>query len=97
MELNAKKYDLMRYRMLKARARGALDAGNTTLAHELASCAEVFRLELIDRISHIEDERVRTVLSLRYLHGLDWETIAEQMFFSVRWVMKLHRKGIEVL
>jgi len=97
MELNEKKYELMRYRMLKARAQGALDAGNTAIAHELAACAEVFRVELIERISQIEDERIRKVLSMRYLHGLDWETIAEQMFFSVRWVMKLHRRGVEAL
>lgn len=92
-----KTFDLMRYRMTLARAQGARDAGNPSVAAELFECAEILRVELIDRISEIEDERVRTVMSLRYVQGLEWEEVAERMYFSLRWVMRLHKRGLEEL
>ena len=92
-----KQYELMRYRMMSARAQGVLEAGNPELAAEMSACAELFRLELIDRFATIEDERVRTVMSLRYLHGMEWQKIADHMYFGLRWVMRLHKRGLELL
>lgn len=97
MRFDEKAYGLMCYRLTLARANGALDAGNGELAASLFECAEFLRDELIDRLGTIEDEQVRKVMSLRYVHGLEWSAVAERMCFSLRWVMRLHQRGLEEL
>ena len=94
MELKDKQLGLMRYRVMAALAKGALDAGNSALAAEYSSCANLFRSEILDAIGGLEDECVRDVLVSRYVYGMKWEAIAERMHFSRRWVLKLHQKGL---
>ena len=92
--LQGVKRGLMKYRLLQARAMGAREAGDLTRANRLTELANLERAALIVRLEALEDERVRSVMSMRYLHGLPWDEIAEQMFFSLRWVMKLHKRGL---
>ena len=46
-------------------------------------------------ISRLEDPKHRMVLELRYLQGMAWEEIAEQMGYTLRWVYQLHRRAME--
>ena len=89
------KHRLMHYRILLAKARGAQDAENLPLARSLMLRAEYERDHLMEKLSHIEDHRVRAVMSLRYLHGFDWERVADACHYSQRYVMKLHKRGLE--
>ena len=63
---------------------------------------EIHRLLNISReaeklISRLEDSRLRCVLQMRYLCGLDWEEVAQRLNYTLRWVHKLHREAIELL
>ncbi len=48
-------------------------------------------------IATLENDHHRAVLQLRYLCGMDWEDVAENMHFSLRWVHQLHREAVEAL
>jgi DNA-directed RNA polymerase specialized sigma subunit len=42
----------------------------------------------------VPDISQRTLLELRYICGKTWEEIAEEMFFGIRWVHRLHEKAL---
>lgn len=61
--------------------------------------AEIDRLiitrgEINEAIAKVEDERLREVLTLRYIQGKSWEWIAVEMHYNYRWVTKLHGKAL---
>lgn len=95
MEIRMKetKRKLMQYRILLAHARGVCEQ-DPGRCDEVAARAMMEREWLEEIIQTLPDPRQREVLSLRYLHGLGWEDIAERMYYSLRWVMKLHRAAI---
>lgn len=41
-------------------------------------------------IEAMSDDREKELLRLKYLHGLDWEEVADRMHYTTRWVYKLH-------
>ena len=53
-----------------------------------------FSAEIADEISKLEDVKQEMVLTLRYIEGLTWEEIADEMDLSVRTVQKLHGRGL---
>ncbi|KOA21163.1 hypothetical protein CLHOM_02930 [Clostridium homopropionicum DSM 5847] len=55
---------------------------------------KVFLLELIGKIENTEHQ---TVLIKRYFEKLSWDRIAECMFYSTRWIYKLHGQALEDL
>lgn len=48
-------------------------------------------------IQQIPDLDQQNILIARYMQGLKWEEIAEEMGHDVRWVYRLHGKGLESL
>lgn len=63
----------------------ALEAENAKLAAEKAMAI----------IAAMEEPTHRTVLHLRYIDGLGWETIAKKMNYDRRWVMRLHGRALQ--
>ena len=53
---------------------------------------KVFMLELIGTLDSSDNQ---TVLIKRYFEHLSWENIASSMFYSVRWIYKLHGSALE--
>ena len=90
------KAELMRYRLMRAHALGVRE-NNPARYRELLVDVLAERERLEEKLSRIQDEKARTLLELRYLHGLSWEDVAENMFYSLRWVMKLHRRALQRL
>ena len=90
------KQELMRYRLMRAHALGVRENDPDRYEQLLVNVLkERERLEAI--IEAVPDVRERTALRLRYLHGLGWAEVAEQMFYSLRWVMKIHRRALKRL
>lgn len=50
--------------------------------------------DIARRIKSIKSENEKDVMFYRYIKGLDWWEIAEEMHYSERWVHKLHGKGL---
>lgn len=53
------------------------------------------RKEIEEAVSAVENPDCQTLLRMRYILGYDWEKIAEEMHYTVRWTMKMHRKALE--
>ncbi len=52
---------------------------------------KVFLLELIGTLDGCD---CQTVLIKRYFEHLNWEEIANRMFYSTRWIYKLHGRAL---
>lgn len=46
-------------------------------------------------IDRVDNATLRELLSLRYIRGSDWETIAEQLCYDRSYVFRLHNKVLE--
>lgn len=55
------------------------------------------REEIKELIGEVRDTRQRNVLYRRYILFQDWESIAEQCHYNIRWVFQLHKEGLQVL
>ena len=53
--------------------------------------------EIEDMIDSLEDNRYKTVLSMRYLKGFSWVKVAMEMNYAEKYVFALHGKAIEEL
>ena len=47
--------------------------------------------------SALPDERMIRILELRYLEERSWEEIAEEMYMSESWTLKLHKAAVAAL
>lgn len=50
--------------------------------------------EILKAIDAVPDEMQKTVLTLRYIEGLNWEQIQEQLNLERSWGSKLHGRGL---
>jgi len=48
-------------------------------------------------INCVEDDRLRLILSYRYIDGMKWENICYEANYSWQWVHKLHKKALETI
>lgn len=48
-------------------------------------------------IDAVEDNTLRLLLQYRYIDGITFEDIAEQMHYSWRWIIKLHGQALQKL
>ena len=55
------------------------------------------KIEIMNTIWKVEDVNCRHLLEERYINFKSWEEIASDMNVSVRWVHKLHAKGLELI
>lgn len=53
------------------------------------------KAEITELIGRLDDPRLRTLLTARYISCLTFEQIASEMHYSVRSVLRLHRKALE--
>lgn len=53
--------------------------------------------EIANLIARVPDERMRSLLELRYLNGLTWEAVAERMHYTTRNVYNLHNAALKVV
>ncbi|MDE5557848.1 MAG: DUF1492 domain-containing protein [Ruminococcus sp.] len=51
--------------------------------------------EITETINEIPDLRHRTILEMRYLSFRTWEQIAVALSLDLRWVHRLHSKGLQ--
>jgi DNA-directed RNA polymerase specialized sigma24 family protein len=56
--------------------------------------AEAALAEILAAIQAVPDEMQRTVLTLRYVEGLDWITIAEKISYSEVRTYVIHGRGL---
>lgn len=54
-------------------------------------------VEVTDAINSINNPACEDVLRLRYLDFMDWTSIARKLDYSVDWVFRLHRKGLNLI
>ena len=61
-----------------------------------AEIAEIGRklAEILEAINAVPDEMQKTVLTLRYIEGLDWIAISEQIHYEERMTYVFHGKGL---
>ena len=55
------------------------------------------RQEIDGVFRRLENPDYRTVLQLRYIQGLTWEKVAEEMHYSYQWVCILHGRALQAL
>ena len=53
------------------------------------------RLRLMGAINSVEDDRLRSVLNLRYIEDFTFEKIAVELEISYQWACKLHGDALE--
>ena len=46
-------------------------------------------------IDSVGDDRYRDVLRYRYINGWNWERIAQEMHFDVKWLYKMHGRALQ--
>lgn len=66
------------------------------LKGEIAKHSEIF-IEVHNMIQAVEDPTLQTLLNLRYLNFEKWETIADDMCFSLQHVYYLHAAALDEL
>ena len=57
----------------------------------------VSQYRVTELIEMVDDDTLKTLLTLRYINGKRWEKIADEMHYSYRHILKLHEKALEIL
>ncbi len=55
------------------------------------------KIKILEVTDLIADKRIRNILRRHYIHGQSIKKIAKVMYYSERYVKRLHKKGIEIL
>lgn len=55
------------------------------------------RVRLEDLLELLPDSTYQRLFHYRYVEKMTFEQIAEVMFYSLRWIMKLHKRGLGYL
>lgn len=53
--------------------------------------------EISGKIGQIEKSEYQLILTERYLEGLDWQEIADDMHYTTRWVQSLHGEALQAM
>ena len=64
-----------------------------------AQCVESERIrkEIIFALQQLDDETDFTILYRRYICGHKWELIADRLHLDVSWVIRRHKKAVQLL
>lgn len=64
-----------------------------------AQCEESARIrgEIIFALQQLDDELDFTILYRRYICGHKWELIADRLSLDVSWVLRRHKKAVQLL
>ena len=50
--------------------------------------------EIKYKLTLMEDETYKKLLYMRYVEGAEWQDIAAELFFSERWLYKIHPRAL---
>lgn len=67
---------------------------------EIMACEDKaleLKIRILEATDRIADKRIRNILRRHYIHGQSIKKIAKVMYYSERYVKRLHKKGIETL
>lgn len=53
------------------------------------------KIEILNTIKNVKDEKLRLILQKRYLDFKIWEDIAEEINYTGRWLRILHKKALK--
>lgn len=57
---------------------------------------EAVRNEIISAIGKVSDSRLQDLLTMRYIDGMTWECISEELYYCYEYVVKdLHTKALK--
>jgi len=56
-----------------------------------------YKIRVLELIHSVQSIECQLILEKRYLFYMPWERIAQDLNYSVGWVMKLHRKSLCVV
>ena len=69
-------------------------ADSTRLLDELVKEIDTALAQVLMAINQVDDEKLRTVLTLRYVEGLSWEKIQHKISYERAQVMRLHGRAL---
>lgn len=72
-------------------------ADTERLLAEARAESELAMNRITRAIMSVNDDRLQTLLVLRYIKGLSWESIAEEMCYSIRQIYNLHGIALSVI
>lgn len=78
---------------LKDRSRERIRLTKNHLEHDTNLLASKTQA-LIQSIDRLDDPRIQTIMARRYLKNQCFATIAAEMDFDLRWVYRLHQRGL---
>ncbi len=55
----------------------------------------IIREEIVKTIEQVQDERLRAILTKRYINGDKWEQIAVDMSIDLRFIYRLHGRALQ--
>lgn len=61
---------------------------------ELVGIYQEMRDKIVDQILKLDDELFRDILYERYVRGLDWNTIAANLYYNKKYLFKVHTKAL---
>lgn len=73
---------------------GRIDEMERQIDDKMAELME-FQLQLSEKINALENEKNIEVLHRRYIRFQSWERIANDMNYSVRYILKIHGLALE--
>ena len=79
-----------------AEAAAAIADNERLYAQYTAESMQVLR-EITEIIQRVSDDRLQTLLILRYVDGLTWEAIADEMAYEVRQIYRLHGTALQMM
>ena len=72
----------------------ALLADSTAALDALVKEIDKALIEILEAIAAVEDEKQKTVLTLRYVEGLSWQHVQERMAYEHTQVMVIHGRAL---
>lgn len=72
-------------------------ADTERLLAEARAESELAMNRITKAIMSVDDDRLQTLLVLRYIKGLSWESIAEEMCYSIRQIYNLHGIALSMI
>ena len=72
----------------------ALLADSTAALDALVKEIDMALREILEAIAAVDDEKQKTVLTLRYIEGLSWQHVQERMAYEHTQVMVIHGRAL---
>lgn len=64
---------------------------------DIRTAAWKTKSRILHTILSVDHEDYQQILLLRYINGMTWDSIADEMYYSRQWVTVLHGRALEYL